>query len=79
MTVATHPGSPTGALPSSQAVNRHLVVHLLHAMTTSDTLLRLQRAEGQDELLASLKDLKNSVIGNVWRKVQVVDDEPTIR
>jgi len=31
------------------------------------------------ELLASLKDLKNSVIGNTWKKVEVAEDEALLR
>lgn len=45
------------------------------AMTTSQTLHGISRATTQDELLRQLKDLKNSVIGNTWRKVEVAEDE----
>jgi hypothetical protein len=31
------------------------------------------------ELLASLKDLKNSVIGNTWKKVEVAENEALLR
>ena len=27
------------------------------------------------ELLLALKELKNSIIGNIWKKVEVADDE----
>jgi hypothetical protein len=44
-------------------------------MKTSQTLHGISRATTQDELLRQLKDLKNSVIGNTWRKVEVAEDE----
>jgi hypothetical protein len=36
---------------------------------------RLQEAKSQDELLEGLKQLKNSVIGNIAKKVEVAQDE----
>jgi hypothetical protein len=43
-------------------------------MTTSTTLATLQAANGP-QLLRLLKDLKNSVIGTIWKKVEIVEDE----
>ena len=34
----------------------------------------LEAAQTPQQLLAALKDLKNSVIGNTWKKVEVAED-----
>jgi hypothetical protein len=47
-------------------------------MTTSNTLLSLSSATSKEKLRV-LKDLKNSVIGNTWRKVEVVEDEALLK
>jgi len=47
-------------------------------MTASSTLHNLQTALSPNELLRILKDLKNSVIGNTWKKVEVAEDEPLL-
>lgn len=44
-------------------------------MTTSSTLHLLQKSPSQVDLLLTLKDLKNVVIGNTWKKVEVAEDE----
>jgi hypothetical protein len=41
----------------------------------STTLGALQSAESRQALVILLKDLKNSVIGNTLRKVEVAEDE----
>lgn len=47
-------------------------------MTSGDTLTSLTGASTRPELLLALKDLKNSVIGNTWKKVEVVEDEGAV-
>ncbi|OCF37579.1 hypothetical protein I316_00705 [Kwoniella heveanensis BCC8398] len=44
-------------------------------MTTAGTLSRLTAASSRTDQLKVLKDLKNSVIGNTWKKVEVAEDE----
>jgi hypothetical protein len=39
------------------------------------TLASLRAARSDEELLGSLKDLKNSVIGNTWKKVELASDQ----
>lgn len=39
------------------------------------TLDSLQSLSDSESLLAALKDLKNSVIGNTWKKVEVAGDD----
>ena len=48
------------------------------AMTTSNTLQSLLAAPTPIDLLRALKELKNAVIGNTWRKVEVAEDEPLL-
>ena len=43
--------------------------------TASVTLESLQSLPDSDSLLSALKDLKNSVIGNTWKKVEVAGDD----
>ncbi|ORX34369.1 armadillo-type protein [Kockovaella imperatae] len=45
----------------------------------SDTFSRLESASTQDETLRQLKELKNAIIGNTWRKVEVAQDEHLIQ
>ena len=45
----------------------------------SDTFARLEGASTQAELLQQLKDLKNAIIGNTWRKVEVAEDESLLQ
>ena len=47
-------------------------------MTTGLCLRALLAASSQDDILRILKDLKNAVIGSIWRKVEVVEDEPLL-
>ncbi|WVW78739.1 hypothetical protein I302_100699 [Kwoniella bestiolae CBS 10118] len=44
-------------------------------MTNSNTYDLLTNAPTPAELLTNLKDLKNGVIGNTWKKVEVAEDE----
>ncbi|ORY26906.1 armadillo-type protein, partial [Naematelia encephala] len=44
-------------------------------MTNSPALSSLASSGSAEELLNSLKDLKNSVIGNTWKKVQIAEDQ----
>nr|XP_018265756.1 uncharacterized protein I303_02129 [Kwoniella dejecticola CBS 10117]OBR87914.1 hypothetical protein I303_02129 [Kwoniella dejecticola CBS 10117] len=44
-------------------------------MTNSNTLDLLTNASSSTTLLTNLKDLKNTVIGNTWKKVEVAEDE----
>ena len=44
-------------------------------MTSSSILASLTGSTTSEERLRLLKDLKNSVIGNTWRKVEIVQDE----
>lgn len=48
-------------------------------MTTADSLDDLAKAESPAALLEALKDLKNSIIGNTWKKVQVAQHVPTVQ
>lgn len=54
--------------------------HLLFAMpVVSDSSMgQLVASSTRSELLANLKQLKNAVIGNTWKKVEVADDEKTL-
>jgi hypothetical protein len=47
-------------------------------MTSSATFASLIGAASRPELLRVLKDLKNSVIGNTWKKVEVAEDEQAV-
>ncbi|RSH90252.1 hypothetical protein EHS25_001586 [Saitozyma podzolica] len=47
-------------------------------MTSGNTLTSLTGASTRPELLVVLKDLKNSVIGNTWKKVEVTEDEGAV-
>lgn len=40
--------------------------------------LRLTAYTDPSELLGHLKDLKNSIIGNTRRKVEIANDEPAL-
>ncbi|KAL1409900.1 hypothetical protein Q8F55_003899 [Vanrija albida] len=44
-------------------------------MTTSVTLEALKAAEAPADLLRALKELKNAVIGNTWKKVEYAGDD----
>jgi hypothetical protein len=44
-------------------------------MTASPSLQALSRASTPAELLRELKTLKNSVIGNTWKKVEYASDD----
>ena len=44
-------------------------------MTTATAVRELEAASSTLELLRGLKDLKNAVIGNTWKKVEVAEDE----
>ncbi|TXT11159.1 hypothetical protein VHUM_01910 [Vanrija humicola] len=48
-------------------------------MTTSVTFQALNAAEAPTDLLRALKELKNAVIGNTWKKVEYVGDEALLR
>lgn len=48
-------------------------------MTTSATLQALAAAPTPDARLRALKDLKNSVIGNTWKKVEHAGDDALLR
>ena len=48
-------------------------------MTQSNTLSNLTSSASQTDLLRSLKDLKNGVIGNTWKKVEVAEDEDVLQ
>jgi hypothetical protein len=48
-------------------------------MTQSATMSALASAQSPSVLLAALKDLKNSVIGNTWKKVEVAEDEAVMQ
>ena len=43
--------------------------------TASVTLETLRSLDDRESLLSALKDLKNSVIGNTWKKVEVAGDD----
>ena len=45
----------------------------------SDALTRLEAATTQAEVLRQLKDIKNAIIGNTWRKVEVAEDESLLQ
>ena len=47
-------------------------------MTQSSTMATLSAAQNPPELLAALKDLKNAVIGNTWKKVEVAEDAEVV-
>ncbi|WVF70073.1 hypothetical protein IAT40_004860 [Kwoniella sp. CBS 6097] len=47
-------------------------------MTSANTLSLLTAATSPTDQLRVLKDLKNSVIGNTWKKVEVAEDEPLL-
>lgn len=42
---------------------------------TQPTLPPVLTAGDNEELLRALKDLKNGVIGNTWKKVEVAENE----
>jgi hypothetical protein len=44
-------------------------------MTASPTLQALRKATAPADLLQELKVLKNSVIGNTWKKVEYAGDD----
>lgn len=44
-------------------------------MTASPTLQALTKASTPGELIRELKTLKNSVIGNTWKKVEHASDD----
>jgi len=46
---------------------------------TQPTLSPVLTATSSAELLQALKNLKNSVIGNTWKKVEVAENEPLLR
>ena len=48
-------------------------------MTHSATMVSLAAAQTPAQLLLALKDLKNSVIGNTWKKVEVAEDEEVMQ
>lgn len=48
-------------------------------MTTSVTLQALQATEAPTDLLRALKELKNAVIGNTWKKVESAGDDALLR
>jgi hypothetical protein len=39
----------------------------------------IQTIEDDAELLFALKELKNSIIGNTWKKVEVADSDGLLR
>jgi len=39
----------------------------------------IQTIQGDAELLFALKELKNSIIGNTWKKVEVADSDGLVR
>jgi hypothetical protein len=46
------------------------------AITTSPISLAAIQSIGSDaELIVALKELKNSIIGSTWKKVEVADEE----
>ena len=45
----------------------------------SDTFTRLASAATQEDVLRELKDFKNALIGNTWRKVEAADDEALVQ
>lgn len=48
-------------------------------MTTSATLQALSMAPTPGDRLRVLKDLKNSVIGNTWKKVEHASDDALLQ
>lgn len=46
---------------------------------TQATLSPVLTASTSDELLKALKDLKNGVIGNTWKKVETAENESLLR
>lgn len=46
---------------------------------TQPTLSPVLTATSPAERLQALKNLKNSVIGNTWKKVEVAENEPLLR
>ncbi|WWD00304.1 hypothetical protein V866_007215 [Kwoniella sp. B9012] len=48
-------------------------------MTNSNTFDLITNASSPADLLIHLKDLKNGVIGNTWKKVEVAEDEALLK
>jgi hypothetical protein len=48
-------------------------------MTQTVIMSALGAAQTPATLLGALKDLKNSVIGNTWKKVEVAEDEEVMQ
>ena len=46
---------------------------------TQPTLSPVLTATTTADLLKALKNLKNGVIGNTWKKVEVAENEPLLR
>jgi hypothetical protein len=42
------------------------------------SLGRLRASTTQSELLENLKTLKNAIIGNTWKKLEIAEDEATL-
>lgn len=47
----------------------------IYSMTTSAALQAITSAAATGDLLRALKELKNSVIGNTWKKVGLASDD----
>ncbi|KAK8846743.1 hypothetical protein IAR55_005830 [Kwoniella newhampshirensis] len=63
-------------VPTARPHSTRYIVDGSEMMTSSSaTYTTLVGASTSTDLLAELKDLKNSVIGNTWKKVEVVEDE----
>lgn len=60
-------------------LGRSLLTHHLAIMTMDATSELLKSAATPQDLLVALKDLKNLVIGNTWKKVQVSEDEQVLQ
>lgn len=64
---------------SNSHINNTITAIGSRNMTQSATMSALASAQSPSVLLAALKDLKNSVIGNTWKKVEVAEDEAVMQ
>ena len=70
---AAGPVLPRPFASSACTVAKHVLCQ--GTMTTATGVRELEAASSTLELLRGLKDLKNAVIGNTWKKVEVAEDE----
>lgn len=65
--------------PSTAGLHGRICTLSRHdSIMAATTIGTLAAAHSSGDLLVVLKDLKNSVIGNTWKKVQVAGDDEVL-